>query len=467
MSRREEDLYPDFRRRLAELAPRARRLLAACSGGPDSMALWDLLERWKRDTGGQLIIGHVDHGLRGRASRADAAFVARRARALGTPCRIMRISVRGARRRSGGGIEETARRLRYRALAGLARSTGCRHVLTAHHLDDQVETLFLNLVRGAGPAGVGGMSPEGPWPFPGPAAPRLLRPLLAISRDRIMAYIKQRAITYRIDKSNRSPAFFRNRLRPVLRGWEQARPGFFRRAGRLAEILRDEEAYWVPRLRRMEKALLRRGAIDLRRLIRYHKVEQRRFFKHLFPTADFTALERLRAFALSSATGALSLPSGGAVRKNTRALVLTDRGNSSSLGFAPLLKEAPLSLPGRVILSGPRRFRIVAQPVKRLPAGWRRLAPERVFVDADRLEGRRLLCRAWRPGDRFQPLGMTGHKKLQDFFVDAGVPREQRPGVLVLEDKSGIVWVVGHRLSDAVKLTPATKRVLELAVETA
>jgi tRNA(Ile)-lysidine synthase len=361
-------------------------------------------------------------------------------------------------------VEETARLLRYRALARLARRARCPAVLTAHHLDDQAETVLLGLIRGAGPDGLGGMAPESRWPLGG-RGPRLLRPLLAFTRAEILSYAKQRDIPYRIDASNRDRSFFRNRLRPVLRGWERARPGFFRRAGRAAEILRDETAYWSGRLDRLERAVLRRTGdgmtIDLTRLMRYHKVEQRRLLKRLFPAADFAALERLRALAGASGPGALSLPSGGVVRKSARALLFR-QGGPSHRRFDP--KNAPLPVPGRVSLPDGR---LAARPVKRLPPRWRRLAPRRVFVDADRLRGRRLLCRTRRPGDRFRPLGMAGRKKLQDFFVDAGVPREQRENVLVLEDKRRIVWVVGHRLAEDVKLTPATRRIVELTWEPA
>ncbi|HRY29939.1 MAG TPA: tRNA lysidine(34) synthetase TilS [Elusimicrobiota bacterium] len=471
------DLYPEFRAALGALLPsRKSSLLIACSGGPDSMALWDLAERWEEETGGRVVLGHINHGLRGRASDADERFVRAESSRRHTPFFSAAVPVKAFARREGRSLEDAARVLRYRALARLARAAGCPVVAAAHTLDDQAETVFLHLLRGTGPLGLAGMPPSSPWPVPNDDTtpeheslrrPRLLRPLLSISKSRLRAYLKSRRIPFRVDASNDSPVFLRNRIRPILKKWEALRPGLRRRIARLSEIQRDEEAHWTSRWRREFPSLFRRKNAALRlepaRFKRYDRCEQRRLLRAAFRRLDFDGLEKTRALALSPGpTGRVSVP-GGWIEKKGRALVFrpyTPKGPSATTA-AP--RPQRLSVPGRISFRDAwkaRHWEIRAEPVKRLPRDWRR-DPLRVYVDADRL-GATLFCRTWRPGDRFQPLGLAGRKKLQDFFVDEKLPRQTRKETPLLENSNGIVWVVGHRIADAVKLTPRTRRLLKL-----
>ncbi|MBI4396470.1 MAG: tRNA lysidine(34) synthetase TilS [Elusimicrobia bacterium] len=515
------DLYPSFFETLKSLlGDKPRRLLAAVSGGPDSMALWDLLERWRKQAGGSYAIGHVDHGLRGKASRADASFVLRRARIWGVPCIIARAPVRAWARKHRRGLEESARILRYQALARMARSQGCAVVLTAHTQNDQVETVFLNLIRGSGPPGLGGMNPAADWPWPAAGAGlKLLRPLLDVERREILGYLRRRRIPFRVDATNRQPLFFRNQIRPILTKWEKLRPGFFERVARLAEIQRDEETFWLDLLKKTSPRLIRplrsaagtvggpegrrllrplrsaagtvggpegrrllrprkdaSAALDLGLFFRYHKAKQRRILRSLIDFLDFRAVERLRSFAKTSPAGQTVHLPGGWVEKSARFLIFHQKESRAnppperpSRHPFSSRRSCRIPVPGRISIEPASsrsralwefRTRFVAAP----PPGWKRRS-NRIYTDGDRLSISSLRCRAWRPGDRFTPLGLKGRKKLQDFFVDEKVPPEERARVPLLEDRRGIVWVVGHRLSDRVKLTPSTRRILEIAAE--
>ncbi len=471
------DLYPAFRAALADLLPKnRRRLLAAVSGGPDSMVLWDLLERWRAETGGFVAVGHVNHGLRGRAADRDAAFVAARARRQGVPCRVARAPVRAWARRRGKGLEEAARVLRYGRLAEMARSLSCGLVLTAHTLDDQVETLFIHLLRGTGPAGLGGMAPVSFWPVPARARPLLLRPLLNVSRRQILAYLRGRGLPFRRDATNEQPLFLRNRLRPVLQAWERERPGFFQRAARLSLLQRDEEDFWRARISGLSRRVFRRkggsAVLDLRRFLRYHKVEQRRLLRRIPGLSDFPQVEWARALAHAPVAENPSpkrfvLPGGWMERRRHTLLFHPGRAPERSEPFAVPSVSPPRRVRGRLRLetgTGPfkRAWDIRARPVAALPRGWKR-SRWRVFADADKADPGSLACRTWRPGDRFRPLGLAGRKKLQDFFVDQKVPAAERTSIPLLVNRKGIVWVAGHRLSDAVKVTADTRRFLELS----
>ncbi|MGQ0643904.1 MAG: tRNA lysidine(34) synthetase TilS [Elusimicrobiota bacterium] len=464
MAKTDWDLYPEFRESFSLLMGKSPvRLLTACSGGPDSMALWDLLERLRADDPGvKLFIGHVDHGLRGRASSADAAFVRREARRRGTPCLAARAPVRAWAREKKKGLEESARILRYEALAAMARRARCSHVATAHNLNDQAETLIMNIIRGAGPSGLGAMAPSSPWPL-GTPGPVLVRPLLGVGRRRILRYLRNRRLPFRRDASNDDPVFLRNSVRPILNRWEKARPGFLARAARLAEMQRDEEDFWRIRLGR--RPLFRRNRLDLRGFMRYHKSEQRRILRRLCGLADFAALERVRALAAGAGNGRLTLP-GGWVEKKARSLIFHSIPAApvapAPAGFVP----KKVAIPGKFRLpAGARLWEMRARFVPAPPQNWKRSAS--VFADADRLDRSSLRWRTWKAGDRFRPLGMSGSKKLSDFFIDLKLPREQRSSVPLLEDRGGIVWVVGKRLADRVKITPSTRRVVELSARPA
>jgi tRNA(Ile)-lysidine synthase len=312
-----QDLDRHFQERLGALTPRPARLLLAVSGGPDSMALLALASRLKGSL--SLAVGHVHHGLRGRAADADAALVRREAARLGLPFRIARAPVRAFARRERRGLEESARILRYRALARMARSLHCGAVVTAHTLGDQAETVFMNLLRGAGPSGLGGMAPSAPWPVPEKGkTPRLLRPLLETRRETLLSYLKDAGVPSRRDVTNDQPVFLRNRVRPALAQWEKVRPGLLERLGRLAEICRDEEDFWTRRWAASRRKTAP-GVLDSKGFKRYHTAEQRRLLRRAFGLTSFLALERARLFALQPRRGAsnVSLPGGWLERRGT------------------------------------------------------------------------------------------------------------------------------------------------------
>jgi tRNA(Ile)-lysidine synthase len=413
------------------------------------------MDVWARRRGAQLTVAHVDHGLRGAASRADAAFVRREAARRGRPVVLSRVPVAAWARRHRRGIEESSRILRYRALAVLARRAGATAVATGHTLDDQVETIFLHLLRGAGPGGLGGMSPAGPWPIPGGHGLTLVRPLLEASKAELRRRLRRRGLSFRRDATNRDTRFLRNRLRPVLAAWERWGPGFARRMSRLAAVVRDEEDYWR---RRLSPAPGEPAAIDRRKFMRYHAAEQRRWLRLRLGLGDAASIERARDFARRP-TGGVSLPGGlWGLRDGRLVFVTGPRRSPPRAGPA-----RPLLVPGTTVVSvGGADWTIRARFVRRRPAA--STDPRRAYVDADRLTRTPPRVRSWRPGDRFQPLGLAGRKKLQDFFVDEKVPPDERPRTPLVENADGILWLAGRRLADVAKVTPATRRIVELTV---
>lgn len=220
---------------------RTARYLVGVSGGRDSVALLHALTEagFRR-----LIVCHLNHGLRGRAAAADARFVAALAARLGLESVVEKAEVARLAKERGLSLETAARQARYGFFARVARERRCRMLFLAHHAGDQVETFLFNLFRGAGRAGLGGMSPDTVRGEAGVKL-RLLRPLLGVWREEIDAYLQSRGARFREDASNQSAEFTRNRVRhellPVLERvfGRDVRPAVWR----AATILREEEAW--------------------------------------------------------------------------------------------------------------------------------------------------------------------------------------------------------------------------------
>ncbi|HAM35499.1 MAG TPA: tRNA lysidine(34) synthetase TilS [Elusimicrobia bacterium] len=188
---------------------RGDRVLAAVSGGPDSVCLAHFLREMGRRQGFQVRLLHIHHGLRGREADQDAAFVLKLGADWGMDAFVVKVPVRALAQKRGQGLEDAGRKLRYEALLKEARRLRCNKIATGHHLDDQAETVLLNLLRGTRLAALGGM------PARRGLSGRvdLVRPLLPLSRKEIMAYLKVHGLRHRLDRSNQDPKFTRNWIR--------------------------------------------------------------------------------------------------------------------------------------------------------------------------------------------------------------------------------------------------------------
>jgi len=234
-----------FRRAAEPLIPTDTSVLVAVSGGSDSVALLDLLDRLAASRNLRLTVAHLDHDLR-RGSRADRSFVAGVARERSLPCVSERHDVRGLRRKDES-LEEAARRVRREFLLRAAREAGCGRIATGHNLDDQAETILMRLVRGAGATALTGMAANGPGPF--------VRPLLGLEKKELQSYLTRRGLSHREDPTNEDLRFDRNRVRrrimPVL--CESLNPRSARHLVKAAARLR-EDAVFLDELARIQLA---------------------------------------------------------------------------------------------------------------------------------------------------------------------------------------------------------------------
>ncbi|MGH7726850.1 MAG: tRNA lysidine(34) synthetase TilS [Candidatus Eiseniibacteriota bacterium] len=260
--------------------PRGARILVACSGGPDSLALLHVLGELAKPLGFALTVAHFDHGTRGRAGQADARFVAREAEALGLAAIVERARSRaGDRARATKLSEDALRRLRHAFLTRAARRARADFVALAHTADDQAETVLLRIVRGTGLAGLAAMRPR---------RGRLLRPILSATREEVLEFLKERKLRPRTDSTNRDPAFRRNYIRAeILPRLAHLNPQIARSlaalAGRAAGILEWLEAQATEALKSAkERAPAGQIRLVARKLLRYHPIVREAVFAQAF-----------------------------------------------------------------------------------------------------------------------------------------------------------------------------------------
>jgi tRNA(Ile)-lysidine synthase len=447
-------------------------LLVGVSAGPDSTALLLLLARLAPKLRLKLTAAHFDHRLRGvKEARRERLFVAALAEELGLPLITGGADVRGHASRSRVSLEEAAREQRYAFLAEAAGRCEAGVVAVGHTADDQVETVLMHILRGSGLSGLSGMLPRSPWPLPveGAAELALVRPLLEVSREETHAYCREAGRRPLEDATNRSLAYRRNRLRhqilPVLRRYnprlDQALLRLAAAAAADREALERMAAAALADAGRVASGSVRLSRGRLRSLpegLRRHVL--RAAAGRLLGDLQDIGASHIKAMsaALEKPSGSeLDLPRGLRLRVEYDDLVLSLVAEEPPVDLLPD-GETPLTVPGRTRV-GAWRFEARVLPAGEVPAPSRRQGE--VYLNLDALDGE-LTVRRRRPGDRFRPLGLSGEKKLQDILVDAKVPRRRRDAVPLVCDRDGIVWVVGHRLAERVRVGPSPRRTLRL-----
>ncbi len=431
------------------LLDRGEQVLVAVSGGIDSIVLAHVLLRMTDKFSWRLAICHFNHQLRGRASDADARFVARFAKRSRLPFYLGEADVAGLAKQRGTSIEMAGREARHEFFASVAQRLRCRKIALGHHADDQLELFFLRLLRGTGLDGLSGMK----WIGPSPVSSRLkiIRPLLNITRAELEKFAAEAKLSFREDATNQELDYARNRIRhellPLVRRLQPAAP---RTIARLMatieaehEFVRSAAAGWLASRRKLawddleiglQREIVRQQLIDLR-------IEP-----------EFELIETLRIssgkpFSLDGST-IISRGAKGRVEKSKRAAAAFD---PSQRALRLDKRQGEISF-DRLELS----WRWAERSSTKIP----RSRPGREHFDGEKVGGK-IILRHWRPGDRFQAIGTGAAAKLQDLFVNAKIPREERRHLVVATTGSGeIFWVERLRIGERFKLTDSTHRVL-------
>ncbi|MGI5884079.1 MAG: tRNA lysidine(34) synthetase TilS [Candidatus Spyradocola sp.] len=419
---------------------KGRSALLALSGGVDSVVLLHLL----RDLGANVVAAHVEHGIRGENSLRDCAFVEDLCARLGVPLAVAHMDVPAEARASGRGLEETARELRYAFLRQERKTRGLDCILTAHHLNDQAETVLLHLVRGASPRGLAGMREE---------EGDLLRPLLPFSRAEILRYAQAHDLSFVEDETNADTSLARNYVRHELIPRMEALNGRVVQAiGRLADVSRAQSDYIALQAESILRERQRGDALsdvrDLHPGIRgavLHEYLARMGVKD----AGQADVERLESLFFRGAGKRVSL-CGTLFEKDAQ-------------GVRPVRPAAPAPPVALCLGENETPFGRFRLRVGEVPQNLN-LGKQAQVLDAD-AAAPGIVVRAWRPGDRIRLLG-GGTKKLSDLFTDQKVPRALRDRVPVLTCAEEIVWVAGVAASAACAIGPHSARALTIQYTT-
>jgi tRNA(Ile)-lysidine synthase len=439
------------------MLPPGAKVVVAVSGGADSMALLFALFQMRSVYDMRLIVAHVNHQLRGEEAEQDALFVEQQAAGLGLPFYQTRVDVKALQQRSGISVQQAARQLRYRFLHALHQELNATRIALGHTADDQAETLLMRLVHGSGPAGLAGI-PAVRLPF--------IRPLISVSRPAIYSYLQSEHCAWVEDSSNAHTVYLRNRVRlDLLPKLQQYNPQIVRRLNELADMLRADSQVLEQQVDEWALQILAWQARDrveiCCRLFGLAPIAiQRRLLRRVTealatsPEAvGFKHIERLRRFIVSGhQERRCSLPGAIGLERRAETMLLW---KGSKIPAIPGILALPV--PGKVDIIS-LNIRLTADVILK-PCHLGQLSPHRALLDLDRIV-EPLQVRFRQPGDCFYPLGSPGSKKLQDFFTDIKIPRGERPYVPLVVSNREIVWVVGYRIAEPVKIRPETKRVL-------
>jgi len=437
-------------------------LLVAVSGGVDSVVLLDVLQHLAPDYALGLSVAHINHGLRGSASAEDARFVERMAQHRGLPFRYAEVDPTALTAHNGQGLEGAAREVRRSLLQRLAAEAGASKIALGHTANDHAETVLYHLARGAGGAGLSGIPPVA-LPF--------VRPLIERSRAEVLAHAQEQGLAWREDATNADLQYTRNRIRHrVMPELERINPKAVHAIGRAAGLIAElqevcshaVDGLWqtVVLRRDAEQTVLRRGI-----LVGFSPGEQRLLLREALRQTrgnlvgiEQKHIEAVRKLATSErAHGDLCLPHLHVRIQNNEIRLSPHRPESPAAWSVPIGLGRTSIPPSRLMfelsLASPDEIR------------WERACDRwSEFADADRVEFP-LHLRTRRDGDRFTPLGLGKVMKLKDFLINERIPHDERDRLPLLCDQEKVIWVVGVRLSDEVRLAADTRRVLTMHAE--
>jgi tRNA(Ile)-lysidine synthase len=438
-------------------------VLVAASGGPDSTALLCGVVELVSERDLRVEAAHLDHAIRPESAQ-DRRFVEDLCRDLGVPFHTKTVDVLRAAEEEKENLEAVGRRARYAFLLETAHTRNLEAILTGHTADDTVETMLMNFLRGAGPRGLAGI-PE----VTEREGILVIRPLRTVRRDQVIEYLKEKGIGWREDRTNADPTFLRNWVRnELLPKVEGKLPAVRSVILREASLFEADERF----LDSFAEEILRHEGVDpnasnLKIPVRTITGTQQAIGFRIIrvglesagePVRSCEAIERIwEKIRDGTTTWSMDLPGGIDVRREYE--MLSFGGETPQGGFGPI--SVPLGAEIPIPRAG---CRIETRFLDRAEVGSFEAADSMTcFLDAEKLTGE-LTVRSRQPGDRLEPLGMTGTQKVKDILINAKVPESGRDLVPIFCHENRPVWVVGYRMDQRFRITEETKRVVRIRV---
>lgn len=468
------------------------RVLAGVSGGADSVCLLLALAEYRRLIGFELVAVHVEHGIRGEESLADARYVEKLCRSFGVELVVEHPDVAGLAQERHMTMEEAGRAARYEIFERIRLERGADRIAVAHNQNDQAETVLWNLVRGSGIAGLAGMSP---------VRNHLVRPLLFLSRAEIEKILRSRGIGWQTDRTNLETCYTRNRIRlQVLPQMEQQlNAQAVRHLAEASERLREVCEYLSKETDRAAARCILPGVyLDLQEFCREQPLIQKELLKRCVSLAHGGAggLKDLGHLHLEALLSLAGMPCGKSLDLPGKLQVIRERqflhfiaqekserfgsaaqaevsgmshhtGKASCAGRSPE-KSAALEIP--VTVDSPFRvggFSVRAELLDNSAEILQEIHEEKKYTKLLSYDtiNYHVCFRTRRTGDYLIINQDGGRKKLKDYLIDQKIPRQERDRLWLLADGSHILWIVGDRISEAAKVKQDTKQILKIQLE--
>jgi tRNA(Ile)-lysidine synthase len=449
------------------LLDKCDRLIVGVSAGVDSMVLLHLLSAYRQEFDLSLIVAHVNHGLRPEESEKEMELVKKESERLGFTFEYGQFNVKEFQKVGGISLQDAARRIRFHFFNVLLQKYNANKIALGHHADDQVETVLLRLMRGSGLKGLKGMLPirEG----------RVIRPLLEVWRREIESFAEERKIPYLLDSSNLKKNYLRNQLRlsliPLIE--KEYQPNFKKIVLKTSTVLRKENDYLERETEESYQKIIREEkdtlSFEFSEYQSLHPAIQWRIIQKMLGRiyTEEMILEEGEWLEVSqiykkleqpSPSFLLELPHGVCLEKRYNLLLMKKEWVKQIPPF-----EIELISPGRTYIEQIEKEVVIEEATRNDKFKDLYGSPNVVLLDYQNLRFP-LKMRNFRPGDRFQPLGLKGTQKLKEFFIDHKIPKFGRPRIPLLISGEMIAWVVGYRIDERVKITEDTQRVLKVKV---
>ena len=451
------------------------RILIGLSGGPDSVTLLNILLSFKKRYNLSFFIAHFDHMLRGKESDEDVNFVKNLAQELGLPCEVKSCNLTKIARKEHLTLEDAARKYRYKFFLETARKFNTNKIALGHNADDQVETVLMRFLRGSGLEGLMGIPP---------VRGKIIRPLIECSREEIEEYCKENKIGYRVDSSNKEVVYFRNKIRlellPLLsKGYNKNIKDTMLR---LRSIISEVSAYLNQETELLFKEVARRESpetviIDLEKFTSLPLALKRRIIRksievvkgNLYSVSFRHNNEILKLTEYQLGEKEIYLPDNLRAKKiYNKIMIYKKRISKDQTEEIPTPWEYDILIPGETeIKSLGIKVEIIildSADIKSSLYFTRKESKGKFleFIDYNKVKPP-LKLRNRRRGDKFYPLKMKGLKKIKDFFIDNKIPKGCRDSIPILVDSEDkIIWIMGMRLDDRVKINSDTKKVLRV-----
>lgn len=440
-----------------ELLKNGDAVVVGISGGPDSIFLLKLLLIIQNIFNLKIYAAHINHKLRGKEADDDEEFVNEFCKKNKIECVIESRDIKKIAQETKRSIEETARLERYKFFNEVLQKFKANKIATGHTLNDNAETMIFNLIRGSGVSGLRGIPVK---------RDNIIRPLLGLTKDEIIDFLKEEKIPFRVDSSNLDEDFTRNFIRnKVIPLLLELNPSLYETLSITSDLLRLLEKYIQVEETKFEKLFVSKKGDKLLRIKIEENVDYKNYLMMDLIRKKINSIFNIHiGYEITKEIVNLVKQEKGTTIQISEKILALKESNSILILVEPEFEEVNISITYDSKLQkyygSYFEFKISSAPVKEAKISDNPLVE---FFDADKIK-HKLVLRNWKPGDKFIPLGMKYSKKVSDILTDAKIPSIFRKQILVLCDGPEIVWLVGVRLSEKYKVSKETKKVIKARI---